>query len=189
MTQTNIARYFFLHKALFMLFVYNKTVTKNSCLCCLSTIKMSQIFLNFIMYIKSSSERKKNNKSWPNMPEEWDFENFVLFFLMSKCAGIIDSQWSHLITTMHLGWICFYVWFFSNLYQTTIVIITVLLSWQKNFSGSYTDGLFTMAVSTSFLSPLKSPGYRCGIIKSDFLINIESGILCVVIRIASMRRF
>ena len=58
------------------------------------------------------------------------------------------------------------------------------------YSGSNTDGSFTTAVSTSFLSPWKKAhSCRFGIIKGVFLIHIENGILCVLIRIASMRRF
>ena len=61
---------------------------------------------------------------------------------------------------------------------------------QENFSGSNTDGSFTTAVSNSFLSPKeKSLGCRFGIIQCDFLFYIENGILCILIRIASVRRF
>ena len=65
----------------------------------------------------------------------------------------------------------------------------VYLQW--NFNGSNTDGSFTTAVSNSFLSPLDKKSYSCrfGIIKVVFLFHIKNGILCVLIRIASSRRF
>ena len=51
-------------------------------------------------------------------------------------------------------------------------------------------GSFTTDVSNSFLSPLeKYHSYSFGIFMGDFLFNIENGILCVLIRIAAMRRF
>ena len=54
--------------------------------------------------------------------------------------------------------------------------------------------MFTSAVSNSFLGPLKKNPIAAdiiifGIIKGDFLRIIDNGILCVLIRIASMRRF
>ena len=62
---------------------------------------------------------------------------------------------------------------------------------QYNFNGSNTDGSFTTAVSNSFLSPLEKKAHSCrlGIIYGVSLIHIENGILCVLIRIASMRGF
>ena len=61
---------------------------------------------------------------------------------------------------------------------------------QQNFSGSNTDGLSTTAALNSFLSPLeKSHSGKFRLIKDDFLFYIENGLLCVLIRIASMRRF
>ena len=62
---------------------------------------------------------------------------------------------------------------------------------QSNFDGSNTDGSFTTAVSNSFLSPLEKKARSCrfGIIYGVFLIHIKNGILCALIRIASMRRF
>ena len=61
---------------------------------------------------------------------------------------------------------------------------------QWSLSGLNTDGSFTSAVSNSFLSPLeKSHSSRFGIIYGDFLFYIDNGILCVLIRIASKRRF
>ena len=59
------------------------------------------------------------------------------------------------------------------------------------FSSSNTDGSFTTAVSNSFLSPLEKKKHSCrfGIIQGDFLFYIENGILCVLIRMSSMRRF
>ena len=60
---------------------------------------------------------------------------------------------------------------------------------QENFSGLNTDGSFTMAVSNMFLSPQqKNLDCRFGTIKCDSSFYIESDILCVLIRIASMRR-
>ena len=59
-----------------------------------------------------------------------------------------------------------------------------------NFSGSNTDGSFTTVLSNSFLSPLeKSHSCRSGITSGVFLFHIEKRILCVLISIASMRRF
>ena len=75
---------------------------------------------------------------------------------------------------------------------------------RQNFNGSNTDGLFTAALSNSFLSPLeKNPiaadlGYFTVIFffilkMAYFVFSLESphrnGIFCVLIRIASMRRF
>ena len=62
---------------------------------------------------------------------------------------------------------------------------------QQTFSGSHTDGSVTTAISNSFLRLLeKSHGCRFRIIQGDFLFSyIENGILCVLIRIASTRRF
>ena len=60
---------------------------------------------------------------------------------------------------------------------------------QENFNGSNTDGSFTTAVSNSFLSPLERiPQLQ---IKNNLLVffYIGNGILCLLIRIASMRRF
>ena len=61
---------------------------------------------------------------------------------------------------------------------------------QYNFCGLNTDGSFTTAVSNSFWSPLEK-SQRCSfwIKKGDFCVNIENGILCVLIRIAPLRRF
>ena len=46
-------------------------------------------------------------------------------------------------------------------------------------------------ISNSFLSPLEKKSHSCRlrIISDDFLFYIENGILCVLIRIASLRRF
>ena len=54
-----------------------------------------------------------------------------------------------------------------------------------------TDGSFTMAVSNSFLSPLEKQSYSCTfeLILDDVLFYLENGILCVILRIASIRRF
>ena len=61
---------------------------------------------------------------------------------------------------------------------------------QWNFSGSNTDCSFTTAISNSFLSPLeKIPKLQILDNLGDFLFYIENGVLCVLIRIASMRRF
>ena len=62
---------------------------------------------------------------------------------------------------------------------------------QLNFSGSNTDGSFTMAVSNPLLSPLEKTqiAANLGLFWGDFLFYIENGILCVPVRIASMRRF
>ena len=61
---------------------------------------------------------------------------------------------------------------------------------QYNFSDSNTDGSFTMAVSNSFLNPLeKSHCCRFRMISGNFLFYIENGILCVLVKIALMRRF
>ena len=52
-----------------------------------------------------------------------------------------------------------------------------------------------MAFSNSFLSPFRKKTHTAadiivfGIILSDFLFYTDKGILCVLIRIASMRRF
>ena len=52
------------------------------------------------------------------------------------------------------------------------------------------DGSFTTSVSSLLLSPLeKTHWYRFGIVLGGFLCDIANGILCVLIRIASMRRF
>ena len=65
-----------------------------------------------------------------------------------------------------------------------------MLILQKHFNGSNTDGSFTTAVWNSFLGPLeKSHSCRFGKVWADFLFYIENGILCVLTRIASMRRF
>ena len=63
-----------------------------------------------------------------------------------------------------------------------------------NFSGLNTEGLFTTAVSSSLLSPLQNNPKAAdiivfGILLADFLCYIDNGALCVLIRIASMRRF
>ena len=68
------------------------------------------------------------------------------------------------------------------------------MSYYMNFNGSSTDGSFTTAISKSFLSPLeKSHNCRFGILYGDFLffvcVCVENGILCLLNRIASMRRF
>ena len=56
---------------------------------------------------------------------------------------------------------------------------------QQNFNGSNTDGLFTTAVSNSFLSPLeKIPVADLEQFKVTFFFYIENGIMCVLIRIA-----
>ena len=63
---------------------------------------------------------------------------------------------------------------------------------QLNFSGLNTDGSFTTAVSNSFWSPLvkkKTLAADLGYFRVIFFFYIENGILCVFIRIASMRRF
>ena len=53
-----------------------------------------------------------------------------------------------------------------------------------------TNSSFTTAVSNPFLSPLENAhNYRFGIISRDFTFYIENGILCILIWIASMRRF
>ena len=54
-----------------------------------------------------------------------------------------------------------------------------------------TDGSSTTAVSNTFFGPLKkSHSGRLRIIKGIFfLFYIENGMLCVLIRIASLRRF
>ena len=60
---------------------------------------------------------------------------------------------------------------------------------------SVADGSFTSAPSNSFLSPhnktnpIAADIIVFGIISGDFLFYINNGMLCVIIRIASMRRF
>ena len=77
---------------------------------------------------------------------------------------------------------------FINVFSSSVVFISAL-EIQKNFSGSNTDGSFTTAVSNSFLSPKEKthPMQVCDNLGS-YLILIN-GILCVLIRIASTRRF
>ena len=71
-----------------------------------------------------------------------------------------------------------------------VTLLIKLNQLQYNFSGSNTDGSFTMAVSNLCWSPQEiSQSSRTGKIKSDFSFYIENGMLCVLIRIASMRRF
>ena len=63
-------------------------------------------------------------------------------------------------------------------------IYTVELQWLK------LGWLFTTALSNLSYSLLeKSSSYRFGIIKADFLLYIENGMMCVLIRIPSMRQF
>ena len=60
---------------------------------------------------------------------------------------------------------------------------------EQNFSGSNTDGSFTMDVSNSFLSPEeKVPWLQVWDTLVPFSFYIENGILCALIRIASVRR-
>ena len=67
-----------------------------------------------------------------------------------------------------------------------------LIPWliQQNFNGSNTDGLFTIAVSNSFLSPLENiQQLQLWDNLVFFFFHIENGVLCVFIRITSMRQF
>ena len=64
------------------------------------------------------------------------------------------------------------------------------IKYSRTLNGSNTDGSFTTAVSNSFLSPLeKIPWLQIWDNLVCFCFYIKNGILCVVIRIASMRRF
>ena len=77
-----------------------------------------------------------------------------------------------------------------SLSQAPIFIHHIVFKIQQNFSGSNTDGSSTTAVSNSFLSPLKkSHSSRLRLFKGIFAFYIENGMLCVLIRIASLRRF
>ena len=66
--------------------------------------------------------------------------------------------------------------------QPSEKIITI----QQNFNGSNTDGSFTRAVSNSFLSPLETNSIAADLGKFR---EIENGMLCILVRIALMRRF
>ena len=62
---------------------------------------------------------------------------------------------------------------------------------QQNFNGLNTDGSFTTASSRvpRKKSMIGADIIIFGIIKGDFLLYIDNGMLCVLLRIASMRRF
>ena len=90
----------------------------------------------------------------------------------------------------------------ENKWRVIRAALQRLLSWwaktlcniRQNFSGWNTDGSFTMAISNSFLKPQQKNPIATGIIvfrmiSGDFLFYFDSGMLCVLIRIASMRQF
>ena len=67
---------------------------------------------------------------------------------------------------------------------------------QTTFSGSSTDGSFTTTISNLFLSPQQTKKNPTAaditvfvLIAGEFLFYIDNDILCVLIRIAWMRRF
>ena len=80
----------------------------------------------------------------------------------------------------------FFIIFMQKLVAATI-IYRAELQWLEHWWLIYQ----LVLVSNSFLSPWGKKTHSCrfGIILGDFLFYIENGILCVLIRIASMRRF